>query len=248
MADVPWMMDPLPMSQKDEVVVVEAKKDVVDIEKEVIEAEQVVPEAIPYGPEAGTSTTVHPAQLPTALPQHLIMGDPMSSRETLLSHLTVIQQLTLPQDLASGILIQQEFYKHTLQQQILLSMITNSKLLDQPSTTVKIAQRVEAPAKGMQLPDLGMILASPTDVTYLNPIHCSVCCHVEFFIADKEDVATPSPGWKTCILLGQVGICCVHCTKMPLKKWVETSLLLLTVCEQNLPCCIQYEVQSLLQV
>ena len=104
LADVLKTTDPLPMSQKDELVVVEAKKDVVDIEKEVIEAEQVVPEAVSSRPEARTSTTVHPAQLPTALPQHLIMGNPMSSGETLLSHLAVIQQLALPQDLVSGIL------------------------------------------------------------------------------------------------------------------------------------------------
>ena len=120
LADVPKMTDPLPMSQKDEVVVVEAKKDVMDIEKEVIEAEQVVPEVLPSRPEVGTSMTVRPAKLPTALPQHLIMGNPTSSSETLLSHLTVIWQLALPQDLASGILIQQEFYKHTLEQQILV--------------------------------------------------------------------------------------------------------------------------------
>ena len=82
MADVLKTTDPLPMSQKDEVVVVEAKKDVVDIEKEVIEAEQVVPKAVPSRPEVRTSTTVHPAQLPTTLPQHLIMGDPTSSEES----------------------------------------------------------------------------------------------------------------------------------------------------------------------
>ena len=192
-----------------------------DVEKEVIEAEQVVPEAVPSRPEARTGTTVHPSQLPTALPQHLIMGDRTSSGETLLSHLTAIRQLALPQDLASGILIQQEFYKRALQQQILLSMITNSKLVDRPSTTVEIAQRVEAPAEGTQSPDLGMILASPTDAMYLNPIHCFVRRHVEFFVADKEDVAAPSPGRKTRILLGQVGIRCVHCAKMPLKKRVK---------------------------
>ena len=73
----------------------------------------------------------------------------------------------------------------------------------------------------MIIGDLGMILASPTDVTYLNPIHCFVYHHVDFFIANKEDIATPSPGQKTHILLGQVGIHCVHCPKMPLKKWVK---------------------------
>ena len=69
------------------------------------EAEQVVPEAVPSRPEARTSMTAHPAQLPTALPQHLIMGNPTSSGETLLSHLTVIRQLALTQALVSGILI-----------------------------------------------------------------------------------------------------------------------------------------------
>ena len=71
----------------------------------MIEAEQVVPEAVPSRPEARTGMTVHPVQLPTALPQHLIMGNPTSSGATLLSHLTVIRQLALILALVSGILI-----------------------------------------------------------------------------------------------------------------------------------------------
>ena len=49
---------------------------------------------------------------------------------------------------------------------------------------------------------------------------------------------TPATSWYL--------LCPLH--QDAIEKAGEASLLLPTVCEQNLPCCIQYEVQSLLQV
>lgn len=40
-------------------------------------------------------------------------------------------------------------------------------------------------------------LSSPTDSQHLNPIHCFVRRHVEFFAAKEEDLAAPAPGRKT---------------------------------------------------
>jgi hypothetical protein len=64
-------------------------------------------------------------------------------------------------------------------------------------------------------------LASPEDSDYLNPLHCFVRKHVELFIANKDDVAAPAPGRKNRVVLGQVGIRCIHCAKLPLKQRVK---------------------------
>lgn len=68
------------------------------------------------------------------------------------------------------------------------------------------------------------ILASPKDQGYLNPLHCFVRRHVEVFAADKDDIAAPSPGRKHRVLLGQVGIRCVHCAILPQKQRVKRAV------------------------
>jgi len=55
------------------------------------------------------------------------------------------------------------------------------------------------------------ILSSPEDANHLNPLHCFVRRHVEYFVADETDIAAPSPGRKTRVVLGQVGLRCIHC-------------------------------------
>ena len=67
----------------------------------------------------------------------------------------------------------------------------------------------------------GYILSSPLDNDYLNPIHCFVRRHVEFFAANEADVSAPAPGRKTRIRLGQVGLRCIHCKSLPPKKRVK---------------------------
>jgi hypothetical protein len=55
------------------------------------------------------------------------------------------------------------------------------------------------------------LLSSPKDGKYLSPIHCFVRKHIEVFAATPQDVAAPSPGRKSRIYPGQVGIRCIHC-------------------------------------
>jgi hypothetical protein len=59
-------------------------------------------------------------------------------------------------------------------------------------------------------------LAADDDAEVLNPVHCFVRKHVELFSADEDDIAAPCPGRKTRVMLGQVGIRCMHCAKLKL--------------------------------
>jgi hypothetical protein len=47
---------------------------------------------------------------------------------------------------------------------------------------------------------------------------------VEVFTADKNDIAAPAPGRKTRVVLGQVGIRCTHCAKLPVKQRVKRAV------------------------
>ena len=70
----------------------------------------------------------------------------------------------------------------------------------------------------------GTILASALDPQYLAPIHCFVRKHVEAFAATKQDLAAPAPGRKKPVLLGQVGLRCVHCAALPFKQRVKRAI------------------------
>ena len=56
-----------------------------------------------------------------------------------------------------------------------------------------------------------IILATPQDADNLNSIHCFVRKHIEVFAATKEETSAPCPGRKTPLVLGQVGLRCIHC-------------------------------------
>jgi hypothetical protein len=70
----------------------------------------------------------------------------------------------------------------------------------------------------------GLVLGSPLDQEYLNPIHCFVRRHVEFFAATEQDITAPSPGRRTKVLPGQVGLRCVHCARLPVKDRVKRAV------------------------
>ena len=56
-----------------------------------------------------------------------------------------------------------------------------------------------------------LLLGTKEDVDNLNQIHCFVRRNIEVFVATKEDISAPSPGRKTALRVGQVGLRCVHC-------------------------------------
>jgi hypothetical protein len=68
------------------------------------------------------------------------------------------------------------------------------------------------------------LLTTPEDVEYLNPLHCFVRRHIEVFVAEADDISAPSPGRKTRVVLGQVGIRCIHCARLPPKDRVKRSV------------------------
>ena len=62
------------------------------------------------------------------------------------------------------------------------------------------------------------------DVDYLNPLHCFVRRHIEFFVADANACSEPSPGRKSPVVVGQVGLRCIHCANLPPKQRVKRSI------------------------
>lgn len=68
------------------------------------------------------------------------------------------------------------------------------------------------------------LLASEADEQYLTPIHCFARRHVEVFIANESDLNQPMPGRKKPIVLGQVGLRCVHCACLPSKERVKRAI------------------------
>jgi hypothetical protein len=68
------------------------------------------------------------------------------------------------------------------------------------------------------------LLSSPSDPQHLNGIHCFVRRHLEVFAANNDDVNAPAPGRRTRIVLGQVGIRCIHCASLPPRRRVKRSI------------------------
>lgn len=68
------------------------------------------------------------------------------------------------------------------------------------------------------------LLTSSTDEHHLNPLHCFVRRHIELFVADPDDIAAPAPGRKTRVVLGQVGLRCIHCARLPPKDRVKRAV------------------------
>lgn len=69
-----------------------------------------------------------------------------------------------------------------------------------------------------------MSLAEELDKQHLNALHCFVRKHVEIFTADESDITAPAPGRKSRVVLGQVGIRCIHCAKLPTKDRVKRAI------------------------
>ena len=86
------------------------------------------------------------------------------------------------------------------------------------------------------------LLASAVDHKFLNPLHCFIRQQIEVFAADEKDIAGPAPGRKSRVLLGQVGIRCIHCTNLSSKERVKRAVMLPTICKWYLPCRVQHEV------
>ena len=73
-------------------------------------------------------------------------------------------------------------------------------------------------------PTTTFLLAAPEDEHVLNPLHCFVRRNVEVFAATTADLAAPAPGRRVPVVLGQVGVRCVHCAALPVRDRVKRSV------------------------
>lgn len=99
--------------------------------------------------------------------------------------------------------------------------LTGGATIQFNAITTSLAQ---APKTTPSPPGARITLHEDSDRENLNKIHCFVRKHVELFAADDTDMAAPSPGRKTRVVLGQVGIRCVHCTQLPTKHRVKRAI------------------------
>ena len=68
------------------------------------------------------------------------------------------------------------------------------------------------------------LLALPDDDVVLNPLHCFVRKNVEIFTASSDNIAAPSPGRKQKVVIGQVGIRCIHCANSSSKDRIKRAV------------------------
>jgi hypothetical protein len=59
--------------------------------------------------------------------------------------------------------------------------------------------------------DLAMLLALPQDKISLSETLCVVRENIEVFTATRSDAGAPAPGRKHAVVVGQVGLRCIHC-------------------------------------
>lgn len=64
---------------------------------------------------------------------------------------------------------------------------------------------------GMRTTEGNLLLALPEDRISLSETLCIVRENVEVFIASESDVKAPAPGRKRPVVVGQVGLRCIHC-------------------------------------
>lgn len=94
---------------------------------------------------------------------------------------------------------------------------TKNNAIDFPPTSSAVPN---APKKS----ESRQTLDEDSDGDNLNQIHCFVRKHIEFFAASKNDIAAPAPGRKTRVVLGQVGIRCIHCIALPPRHRVKRAI------------------------
>ena len=66
-------------------------------------------------------------------------------------------------------------------------------------------------------------LSIPTDAGTLSPYQCFLRQQIECFEATSDDVNAKAQGRNTPIVIGQIGIRCVHCAKMPFHERISGS-------------------------
>jgi hypothetical protein len=68
------------------------------------------------------------------------------------------------------------------------------------------------------------LLADPKDKLVLSQLHIFVRQQIEVFTATVSEITQPAPGRKVRVVLGQVGLRCVHCANIPIKDRVKRAV------------------------
>lgn len=109
-------------------------------------------------------------------------------------------------------------------------MLVNSSLVypmgstNCPNQTGRHLVQKNTSAPVMLRPPTTALLASHEDSKYLNSLHCFVRRNVEAFVATEEEISAPAPGRKIRVTVGQVGIRCIHCARLPLHNRAKRSV------------------------
>lgn len=131
------------------------------------------------------------------------------------------------------LVLEADLYRESLMQSIFISSLTSHnasnssshELLPRPPVAPPVSNESPTVFTLRELSDSKSIrLASPSDQDNLNSIHCFVRRNIEVFAANEEDVNAPAPGRRQRVVLGQVGIRCVHCAALPLRRRVKRSI------------------------
>lgn len=91
-----------------------------------------------------------------------------------------------------------------------------------PAKKRKISE--DEPASIAPAPSKLLLLAQPTDDQVLSPLHAFVRKQIEVFCATETEVSQPAPGRKHPIQLQQVGLRCIHCSSVPIRKRVKRAV------------------------
>ena len=68
------------------------------------------------------------------------------------------------------------------------------------------------------------LLAGPEDRLVLSQLHIFVRQQIEVFTATESEITQPAPGRKIRVVLGQVGLRCIHCANIPIKDRVKRAV------------------------
>jgi hypothetical protein len=104
--------------------------------------------------------------------------------------------------------------------QVKLPHHLSPKKIDLPQVNTRVSLLSLQPSPGTG----AILLSSPSDEQYLNEIHCFIRKQVEVFAADSSDVNAPAPGRRQRIILGQVGIRCIHCAALPAQQRLKRAV------------------------
>ena len=82
---------------------------------------------------------------------------------------------------------------------------------------VKVELGPDGSAVAMRTADNLLLLSLPDDKVSLSETLCIVRENIEVFIANEADVKAPAPGRKRPVVVGQVGLRCIHCRSATLQ-------------------------------